>query len=460
MPNKNNLHHILSYFKVFFTKDILWKLLSLVGAVLTWIVVMNTINPTEVKNFNTVLTFENMDYLTDQGYIVSNLEDFKNYNVSIKVEATRPALDEISRERNRNNIRARVDLSKVEINPNEIMPKSLPVIITPVLPNSLYGYDYEISSYYPTMCEIEIDRAKTKTVPVELRSSGSSAVGYTEGRLEGNVSQVKITGPENRIAEVDRAVAVIDISGEKGSITKSCAIVPYDTEGNALEGFVLEPENVYVSTEIRRSATVGIQNPRTTGELSDYLEFRSVTCSPSEIKVTSRDENYPRYITLPPVDLTTVSGKTSYVVDITDELAEAGLEAVSNSQKSVTVTVDVGVKNAQKYNIQSSQISLRGLGQGLNVTLPESVAVEIGGRNVDVSSLAPFVDLTGLGEGQHRVPLMLSIPQNAMLKEQVEIDITISGTPVSEITTIAEQTTVPESESATVLTEESSDAGE
>ena len=49
-----------------------------------WFLVMNTINPTEIKTFTAPITFENMEALTEKGYIVSNIQDFDSTTVTIK----------------------------------------------------------------------------------------------------------------------------------------------------------------------------------------------------------------------------------------------------------------------------------------------------------------------------------------------------------------------------------------
>lgn len=438
----------LSALKRMLTRDVHWKLLSLVAAIFTWILVMNTINPTEIKSFNTILSFENMDYLTERGYVVSNLEQLENFGVMIKVESTRPALDELSRESNRTGIKAKVDLSKVDLNSNEAFPRSVPIIITPSLPSNMYGYNYEISSYYPTMCEIEIDRAKSKTVNIELKTTGAPAVGYSAGNPTSSVVRAKITGAENRVSQVEKAVAIIDISAEKSDISKNCTLTAYDNEDNALSGFVIEPLSVPVRISIRRNITVSIDPPEATGTLTPHLQLGTIEYSPNEVKVTTSADNAPKSIALPPVDVSNITETTSYVVDISDILTNAGLEPADSSQSRISVTVNVSVKDSRKYNIPAAMISLRGLGQGLSASLPDGITADIGGAEVDISALQPFVDLTGLGEGEHEVPLVLNVPQGSALKEEVRIKVNITSANEAEEST-AQQDTEEDTEEST-----------
>lgn len=459
---KNNRHsvsrHLLRSIKNFFSEEPLWKLFSLAAAVFMWFIVMNIINPTEVKTFQASIALENMSSLTEQGYMVSNLEEIEKYSISVKVEATRPALDELSESENRNNIKARIDLSKIEINENDEFPKKYSLAVAPSLPSNLYIYNYDISSYYPTVCEVEIDRATSKTVPVEIRTYGTPASGYTAGEPVSDIKEAVVTGPQHKIFNANKVVATVDVTGQKQDINESCDLKVYDEDDTALEGFIVDPGSINVSVEIRKNHTVEIEEPRTVGNLPDYLELLSVEWSPKSINVTSGDENALESINLPVIDLTEIRETTTRVINISDILENAGLEADS-SQKNVTVKINVGLKSAERYTIPAEAIRITGLGAGLEANITDDVTVEIGGvENLNVSSLAPRVDLSGLNEGEHTVTLNLSLPAGAVMSGEVSVPVSITRVENNSVVTETEtaETTTEETESTTVTTESES----
>lgn len=459
---KNNGHsvsrHLLRSIKNFFSVEPLWKLFSLAAAVFMWFIVMNIINPTEVKTFQASVTLENMSALTEQGYMVSNLEEIEKYTVSVKVEATRPALDELSKSDNKNNIRARIDLSKIEINENDEFPKRYSLVVTPSLPSNMYVNNYDVLSYYPTACEVEIDKAASKTVPVEIKTYGTAASGYTAEEPVSDVKEAVVTGPQHKIFDANKAVATIDVTGQKQSINESCDLVVYDEDDAALEGFIVDPESINVGVEIRKNHTVEIEEPRTVGDLPDYLELLSVDWEPKSINVTSENENALESVSLPVIDLTEISETTTRVIDISDILENAGFEADS-SQKNVTVTINIGLKSAEKYTIPSESIRITGLGADLEAEISADVTLEIGGAdNINVYSLMPYVDLSGLAEGKHTVKLNINLPQGAVMSEEPSADVNItkrkSDSSITETET--EETTAEETESTTEITESES----
>lgn len=444
--NHNSSRHWLRGIKDFFSQEPLWKIFSLIVAVLMWFIVMNTINPTEIKSFTAAVSIENMDALNEQGYVVSNLSDFENLTISLKIESTRPALDELSKTDNKNNIKAKIDLSKLEINSEDTFPKTYTMVIAPSLPSSSYVYNYKISSYYPTVAEVVIDKSDTKTVPVELKTYGSPLSGYVEDNVESSIKEVTVTGPKSQVSKVEKAVATIDITNEKGTVNKNCSMTVYDNTGTALKGFIISPDSIPITVDIKKSSTVNIDKPRTTGSLPDYLELSSIEWSPKSISVTSSSDNVPKSITLPPIDLTSIYNETTTTIDISDILDSFGLEA-KETDKKVTVTIKVGVKEAEKYPIPTGIIKVTGLADNLNVSIPNNITVEIGGaENIDINTLSPTINLSGLGEGKHSVPLTLTLPPNATIKGEptINIEITPKSTGVTENTTEAETTAATE----------------
>ena len=76
--------------------------------------------------------------------------------------------------------------------------------IVPSLPSNSYLYNYDISSYYPNGAEIEIDKAATRTIPVELATYGSPMSGYVADDATGDTEEVEVTGPNSIINTVEK----------------------------------------------------------------------------------------------------------------------------------------------------------------------------------------------------------------------------------------------------------------
>ena len=343
-------------------------------------------------------------------------------------------------------------MSKIEIDQNSNFPYTITAAIVPSLPSNSYLYNYDISSYYPNGAEIEIDKAATRTIPVELATYGSPMSGYVADDATSDTEEVEVTGPNSIINTVEKVLATIDITNAKETVNKNCKMTVYDTNDTALKGFIIEPESINVSVVIKKNNVIKIEEPVTTGNLPDQLELLSIEYSPKSINATSFNDRVPESITLPPIDLTSITKETTKAIDISDILEKAGLEAKA---KKINVTIKVGVKSAEDYVIPTSTIKAVGLGDNYNINFyDDEITLEIGGvNNIDIATLTPMIDVTNLSEGKHTVPLKINLPANAVISEDPVVDIEITAKTTTPSEKIPEVETTPAIESTTELNE-------
>ncbi len=420
----NNSHHDI--IKNFFTKDIGLKIFSLIMATFMWFLVMNTINPTETRAYNANITFENMDALINSGYVVNNQTYIMNSTVTIKVEGSRPALDEMSKPQNKGAISAKIDLSKLEIDENAEFPQKYQVSLVPSLPSGLYVYSYDIASYFPTVTELEIDRLKSTTAELQLAAYGNVKSGYIASEPEADIAEVEVMGPASRMTQVDSVVAAIDISEADRNITKQCTPVVYDKNKNELTSFFVNPENVNVSVKVHKENEISVNEPAVVGALPPHLKLDSITWEPKTIICRSDTDATPvrNSIDLPPVDLSKITKSEEQTVDISDSLRELGLES---DVRRVSVNINVSVVDTEKYVIHKSDIKISGLAPNLAATITDDVTVEIGGGNVNTAELYPTVNLSGCRIGKNTIPLDLKLPNGATLKEKVNVNVLVTS---------------------------------
>ena len=70
--------------KKFMSDDIMLKIVSLIIAVFLWFIVMNTINPTEVRNYPASIVFEMTSVLKEQGLTMVNEEILKIQKLTLE----------------------------------------------------------------------------------------------------------------------------------------------------------------------------------------------------------------------------------------------------------------------------------------------------------------------------------------------------------------------------------------
>ncbi|MDE6182083.1 MAG: hypothetical protein K2F59_02605, partial [Eubacteriales bacterium] len=150
--------------KNLFTKNLPWKILSILVSCLLWFVAMNINNPTEIKNFSIPLDLSNLKEETSKkNMVVLNIEELEEIKVEIKLKATRPVLDELTKRFSDSNIKASLDITSLtnlsdtalsEItDPFEIPAQIKTNLNTVPYPNN----NFEILSISPTSLNINID---------------------------------------------------------------------------------------------------------------------------------------------------------------------------------------------------------------------------------------------------------------------------------------------------------------
>lgn len=181
--------------------DILIKVLSLLVALLLWFYVMDTKNP----DVSTVLSGLNVQVkgvsaLTEAGLIIT---EGNTPTVDVKVVGKRNDVYSA----NRNTVTAVVDVSTITV-PGEYDLKYAA---------SAENKNLTVSRITPTVSMI-IDRVATKSVPVDLQLQGELAEGYVQGDYSLSSDAVTVEGPERILAEIDRAVAVYDMTDATANV--------------------------------------------------------------------------------------------------------------------------------------------------------------------------------------------------------------------------------------------------
>lgn len=444
--------------KGFFTKDIILKVFSLAAAIGLWFVVMNTLNPTEVKSFTTDLTFINEAALTegesDGGLTIINKQNIEKTKVAIKVKGTRPALDELSKSKNRAEIKAYVDLKQLGGITLDETPQTLNLVVTPKLPDNIFLYSYEIVSCTPKSVEAQVDRLKSETMKLQLDVTGQLKSGYDSNEPVCDTDTVRITGPASMFSKVGTVKAGVDITGKTDNVEVSVAPAVYDKDGNIMELFTVEPAVIDVSVGIKKQWQIPVTEPEVTGQLNENLVLEGIEYEPKNVEVEGsiEDINKVHSIHVPAVDLSAIEHTQTFTYDIRPSLKGTDLQLKNSSDTEIKVTVTVNAKASRDITINQGDFNITGLADELTAHIdPVNITVYGSQEFIDAISakqLAPAIDLSGQTVGWHNLTFAVTLPDN------VEMRSTPTATVI--ITNKNNQTvdTEPETQTETVTEEE------
>ena len=373
-------------------------LLSLALAVTLWAFVTEEENPTRTDFFPGAIPVETVN--VPEGLAVAAVSDAA---VSVKVTAPEATWDDLTIE----DFRAVADLSTAKARENTI-----------TLRFESKRRRVDVQEVSPRQVIVTLEPVTTKVVPVTVKLIGTPPLGYATSPGKTAPEQVEVTGAESLVALVQEAVADVNVQGVRVPLEQTFPVVPRDGRGGDIEGVTLNPDTVEVVLPIvqREITQAYVVTPLLRGVPSDGFNITSVSVEPPFVVITGTIETL-QSLTVVTTDEVDIDGAASDVVRAATLQLAPGV-TVSGSD---TVTVRVSVSPAQGEITLGLTPSVEGLEPGLRAELATTlIEVRVSGeipvlRSLSPTSLTAVVDVAGLGEGQHTLPVQVTVPQGVQV---------------------------------------------
>ncbi|THF72728.1 CdaR family protein [Cohnella fermenti] len=302
----------------------------------------------------------------------------------------------------------------------------------------------ELVSITPSTVTVALEELQTKEFEVEIATKGTPAKGYKAGiPVLSPTNRVHVTLPSSGLAKVQKVGGTVSVEGESKTIkNKSVKLAAYDSEGNVIEGAVLDP------------AVLEVEVPITNPYKSVPLQFKLIGQLPSGLSIASFKPETEQVTIYGPQDV--LDGIEFVEADVSlSELTKSGKVAVP--LKGVTgitefspaeVNVNVEIVLSQIRSLQGLPVTIEGVGDGLAAKIVEPatevVDITVRGAPAILDKLQPgdvdvVADLSGRGLGSYTVPLVVNSPRfvdQAGGNLTITVEITQDGaeTPAEETT--------------------------
>lgn len=389
------------HIKDFFTKNILIKIVSFVFAMLLWGYVLTAQNPARTKTLSDInIIYEGEADLLARSLVISTSDEELKKTVSLQVDTELTKYADLSAA----NITATVNMKSITSPGTYTIPVSVTTTEGTVRRTSIS----------PSSVKIKIDELVTKNVPIVSQVSGTLGKGYWNGVPVLAKNEVAITGPEEYVSTVTKAICDVDLTGRTQSFDEAFELVLVKNDGSVVSKSLLTGTipSVGVSVEILRQKTIKIDVVSAlTGlsELPSNYEVTKTEAVPAQITVVGSEEaiNTLDTIALPPINVAGLKESVEKTVSIT--LPE-GVRAIEGTEVSAYVTI---AEKQEQVNYPSKSIEVEGLDATLRATVkPISTSVTVIGRRTlmngfDASNFRLYVDLTDLAAGEHTCPIIV-----------------------------------------------------
>ena len=280
--------------------------------------------------------------------------------------------------------------------------------------SSIKSVDYNLNPSSVTVV-IYPKMSATKIAQVDVVNQDKLETKLSIQNVVIDQNEIIVKGAEHTLNEVASVKALVDINNivepsEGISKIDDVSLVAYDAKGNVVD-VEMVPSKV--------SATVSIVSPKTTvplkiipkGEVEFGKAISSMTSSVGQVTVYGEESVIKDLQYIPvEVDVTGLSNTKTFNIVIEKP---TGIRDISISNVNVTVSLgEVKEKVIDDIKIDpinlDSNYSPQSLGKNSSVTSVIVKGTESVLASIDASTIKATVDLSGLGEGEHVVDVIVT----------------------------------------------------
>ncbi len=388
-------------------------LLSVGIAVVLWVVVSNSENPTETRTVEVRVEAENVP----PNLIASGIVPDK---VRVVVTGPRNALEDLKQEE----VLARVDLSDGARSGDGQQEFTVDARVRArVNHRSLRGEPATETA------AVTLERVERRDVKVQLRQVGVLPAGYELESVTVDQPQATVRGTRRNLNSIEAVYADAPLDGQTVSFSRPVPLDARDRDGRTIGGVTVEPATAVVAVKIKQNFY-----PK---QVAVNVAYRG---RPKTGYTVTSLRSEPEIVTIigPLEQINSISGISTEMVDIDGAAGDVqrparlqALAGISLSQPIVLVTIGIRAERAPGSVAVVPRVI--GLGPGLVAQLVTPVvAVNVIGPLGDIvvlraTDVVVTLDTTGLGAGNHRIEPRVALPPalqlDGVVPERVELTI-------------------------------------
>jgi YbbR domain-containing protein len=401
-----------------FVEQINTLALSILLAVIVWVIAINQENPIVQATYSERLP------VTVRG-LPENLlpiQDLSRETVQVVLQAPQESWENLEA----SDFTAYIDLTGLEPGVHDVE-----VDVDVVDPRVVV-----VSTQRPAL-RVQLDEVISKDVPVRVDIVDTTAYGYDWQAPLVEPMTVTVTGPETQVDQVTTARVEVSLGNAKSQVERDQPVTLLNAEGQVVPRVTANPTIVHVVVPVeqwpgRKEVAVRVN---LVGQPAAGYRLSSVRVNPSTVVLLGNADvlsQVPGFVETEPVSLADATGEIQVRVQVMLPQGVTVLEGTAVDVTASITPIEGGTTVQQRPVIQ-------GLGPGLEATVAlETVDVILSGPLPFLEALGPddvfvIVDLTGLLAGNHvvtpRVVVPTGIQAAGVIPETVEVVITAVTAP-------------------------------
>ena len=401
------------------TNNFALKLISVIFACVLWLVVVNVDNPLVTRTFKAMAKIENEDIITNNGKVFEILDE--SQMITFTVTGPRSIVERLSG----SDFKVVADMEKIQLDYGLV-----PIDVTPIR----YESQLDVGVKIPNL-HVKIQNLEKQQFVVTGNSTGTPLAGYAKGDVLVQPNMISVSGPEEVMKRVKKAVAAINIEGAYSEKTEAVIPVLYDEDGKQLDmtNVTISPQTVTVRAEILETKKVSI-SVKPQGSVAAGYVYNGVDCSPTSVAVKGTKEELEKFteLVIPSAEMDISGAQTDIekVINVSQYLPD-GVELVDPELTTAIVTAKIAALDSKVLTLETKNITILNLPSNFMVKFEESsVKVTVKGQKAaldafTINDLTAQLDLSGVSKGSIRVDLKLILPTGIEPDGIVKISATV-----------------------------------
>lgn len=398
------------------TKNLGMKIISMVLAIVLWYAIVNISDPvTTTKFYDCEVKFTNENVISDAGQVYSVIDE-TNF---VKVTVTAPRSVITSLDENSFNLTADLSTKKtdntvrIQIGENDER-----------IQNISLGHDD---------VKLDVEPLVTRQIAVELETTGIPMDGYAVGDVSADPNFIDISGPASVMEKVEKVKATLDITDCFETVQSNCRVELLDSEGESInrERLSLSGEDILVTASFLPTKTVDLKFS-TIGQAASGYAAIAIKAEPEVITICGQASDIANIsvINVPAeeLDITDLDKDITKTINVGQYLEEK-FRILSSDGGNVEVTVSIDKVEEKIIKVPVSDITVKNVTSGLSYYFVDNDGNEV--ETVDVKVFASkdiidditskdvkvVIDAEGFNSGRHHVEAKITTPTGAIADE-------------------------------------------
>ena len=397
-----------------------YKILSVVFAIILWLVVMN------ISDYNITKEIEDIPVTQLNGDVLEELDQMYDVasgdTVDIIVKGRRSVVSNLSA----SDFTATADLSTMSIT------NSVQIFVTPK--NKSIADDISIT-YIDNTMKLNLEDRVEAQFPVKIKTTGSTSTGYAVGSSSANPNIITISGPKSTMDKITEVVVNVSVQNAKADFETRAEIEIYDAYGEPIniDKLTLSDEFVDVSVVIYPVKEIDI-NVEVKGKPETGYTVSEIIYQPQTIKVAAAEDDL-RFIKSIDIDDISVSGMAEDLQTTIDlkEYLDKGV-VVADGSTEVVITVKIEKIEDKTYTFGQTNITFKNKKPGYTykIEFDGEPKIKVSGigtaiADIDFEDIDLTIDCSDMSVGTHsNVEIHITGPKDLEYEVECTATVTVS----------------------------------